>query len=153
MTKEKINFISKIKRFQVWKNDKKLAQFEDMGGGYGAFSTDDEDLVIELKGHSAFGRGFNILEGAKFPKFYSLNTHVGAQTSTSKEPDLEKIRANEKAKAELEAARTLAEVKIKVKRFGELEGKWQKQDGEFRKDAPPNEVEEYNKLKQEIGEI
>lgn len=153
MTKEKVNFIAKIKRRQIWENDVKLAQFEDMGGGYGAFSTDDEVLVEKLKNYPNYGVDFYALEGAKFPKFFSTNFHVGAQTSSTKEPDLEKIKANEKAKAELEAARTVAEVKRKVKRFGEIEGKWKKQDGEFRKDAPPEEVEEYNKLKLEIGEI
>lgn len=154
MTKEKINFISKVKRLQIWNaKDTKLAQFEDMGGGYGAFSTDDEVLVESLKQHPDFNKAFFALEGAKFPKFYSLRYHVGAQTSSTKEPDLEKIKANEKALAQLEAAKQVAEIKAKVKRFGELEGKWKKQDGEFRKDAPTGEIEEYNKLKQEIGEI
>ena len=153
MTKEKTNYICKVKRFQLWADDKKLAQFEDMGGGYGAFSTNDKALIDKMEQHPEFNKTFHVLEGAKFPKFYSLKYHVGAQTSSTKEPDLEKIKANEKALAQLEAAKQVAEIKAKVKRFGELEGKWKKQDGEFRKDAPTEEIDEYNKLKQEIGEI
>lgn len=152
MTKEKINFVSKIKRYQIWVDDKKLAQFEDMGGGYGAFSTDDDELVKRLKSLPDYNKIFHSLEGAKFPKFLSLKTLVGAQTSSSKESDMNKIKANAKAEAELEAAKKFAEMKMKVKRLGELEGKWKKKDGEFRADAPQEEIEEYNQLKNEIGE-
>ena len=159
MTKEKINFVSKIKRYQIWVNDKKLAQFEDMGGGYGAFSTDDEELVKQLKSLPDYNKIFHSLEGAKFPKFLSLRTLVGAQISSSKEPDVDKIKANAKAEAELEAAKKVAEertklseLKKKILRYGELEGKWKKKDGEFRADAPQEDIEEYNQLKNEIGE-
>lgn len=150
MAKERINFISKTKRLQIWKDDKKLAQFEDMGGGYGGFSTDDDQLVSKLKEDPGFGRTFNSLEGASFPKFLDPRVHVGAQTS--KKDDTDKIKANAKAEAELEAAKRFAEMKMKVKRFGELEGKWLKKDGEFRADIPDEEKEEYNKLKLELGE-
>ena len=150
MTKEKINFISKYKRYQIWVDDKKLAQFEDMGGGYGAFSTDDDELVNKLKKLPMHGKEFHSLEGAKFPKFYSLFTRVGAQTTVK--DNTEKIKANLKAEIELETAKKFAEMKMKVKRLGELEGKWKKKDGEFRADAPEEEISEYNKLKSEIGD-
>lgn len=154
MSKERTNFIAKWKRYQVWKDGEKLAQFEDIGGGYGGFNTNDEELINKLKSIGSFGQHFFCLEDeGKLPNFYRTNTHVGPMTSLHREVDEEKLKANAKAEAQLEAARRLAELKPKIKKLGELEGKWLKNDGDFRADAPDDVKVEYNKLKQEIGEI
>ena len=151
--KERKNFIARWKRYQIWDGNKKLAQFEEIGD-YGQFSTDDDKLVSKLKKYKTFGKDFYCLEDSTtLPSFHKLNTHIGVMTSTHRQPDPEKVKANAKAEAQLEAAKQWAEIKPKVKKLGELEGKWLKNDGTFRADAPEGVKEEYSKLKQEIGEI
>ena len=108
------------------------AQFEPIGRS-GRYFTDDAELAEKLRKHPDFGK-----------KFMELGI-------TAKEnPMIVKGIRGSADKPELGKEPLDSQ---KLIQFGSLQATLLKKDGTFRKDASPEDIEKYNLLKQELGEL
>ena len=151
MSDEKVTYISSSKdrgliiSFPTGKKDEKTKIFKFIKEGErGLLTIDkaDQDLV---ESHGDFGKSFARIEGSKIPKFERTNVVHGV--ITAKEP----VSEDEKEDVLKEAAGDFVKnLSKKYERLGELKAQVLK-DGELKVNAKKELVDEFNKLKDELG--
>lgn len=117
-------FSSPKRNLRVWgENGKWNAAFEP----YGSFITDDEELIERLRGHGSYGKDF---VEAKMPVEAKNNLIQGIRSAGN---------------------RPVLGEREKLIRLGTLRAKLLRNSGEYRKDAPEEEMKELDELKAELG--
>ncbi len=116
----------------VWKDGKQVVKFQPRGD-MGTFATDDPKRIEEIRGLREYGTIIKEFKGEGVPKFESPTEILkGGLTSVTQQQIEEKEEVD----------------KDKLIRFGELKGKLLKKDGNYRGDADPDEIAEYEELKE-----
>lgn len=151
MSDKKVTYISSSKdrglilSFPSEKKDVKTKLFKFIKEGERGLLTIDEKDQKLVESHGDFGKSFARIEGSKIPKFEKSNVVHGV--ITAKDP----VSEEEKEVVIKEAAGDFVKnLSKKYERLGELKAIVLK-DGEVKGNAKKELVEEFEKLKNELG--
>lgn len=129
---------------KIWEGDKKIAQFVN-AGAHGSFMTEDEEIANKLRKNRLFGIGFNEVVKGKVGETKSVQYIVPA---TPEDSVIEMVQ--DKRTSEPRVVEEKPDVSSYI-RFGELKSLLIKPDGEFKKTASKELIDEYNNLKLKLG--
>lgn len=124
-------------------NGRRICKFKRMqkdktGSAYGTFNTDDAEIIDIMQKHSDFGL---------------MYYQVGKNQMIPEKPFIEGTFKVDKGVISWAKFKTSAPVdQSKAIRFGELRGQLFKKSGEMRADAEESLIEEFNTLKEELGQ-
>jgi len=119
-----VTFSSRRGKLKVWGEN---AGWNISFAPYGNFVTDDEQLIERLRDHGSYGKDF---VEAKMPTQPKDNLIQGIRSSGN---------------------RPVLGEREKLIRLGTLRTKLLKNDGEYRKDAPEEEITELETISQELA--
>jgi len=128
---------------KIWKGDQKVAQFTN-AGSHGLFSTEDETIANELRKNRLFNIGFSEAKEGKVGETKSIKYIIPVTLEDSVIETVQDKRIPEPRVEEKPDVNSFI-------RFGELKALLIKPDGEFKKTASKELLEEYNNLKLKLG--
>lgn len=132
------SFISKQthRGLKIWLDKETPVQFLN-AGTHGYFETKDSTIAEKLRKNHEFGIVFNEITKSKLGKLEDIKDGQMAETVT------ETVRDNVEPVLQVDVQKFI--------RFGELKGLLIKPDGQIKKTAPKELIDEYNNLKTQLG--